>query len=161
VESEGKSHCNRRAITLVFILDGHEAAASAYITTAKFDSQVVEIVRSTPDTCRHHRPFPIANAAAFEQWPHVVLPMKNDDDKLVEINLVTNSFMPLFIPRVSGFLWRRARPLRRGGIYREQKRTAAKPLCDFLNLIERRCRSRKQQGCSRCCAAEKIQRTAF
>ena len=116
----------------IYFLDGHEAGASAYITTANSIAKFVADWFGQPKIHVAIIDLPDANAAPFESGNMLFVPMKNEDDKLVEINLVHELVHAAFTsprPWIHEGLAHFAE-----AIYREQKQDGREAAVDFLNL---------------------------
>jgi aminopeptidase N len=117
---------------VIYFLDGQEAGASTYTTAADPTAKFVGDWFGQPKVHVAIIDLPDANAAPFESGNMLFVPMKNEDDKLVEINLVHelvhaafNSPRPWIQEGVAHFT---------EAIYREQKQDGREAALDFLNL---------------------------
>ena len=116
----------------IYSLDGHEAGASEYTAAADPAAKFVGDWFGQPKTHVAVIDLPDANAAPFENGNILFVPMKNEDDKLGEINLVHELVHAAFAsprPWIHEGLAHFAEAM-----YREQKQDGREAALDFLNF---------------------------
>jgi aminopeptidase N len=116
----------------IYFLDGHEAGASAYSTAAEPTAKFVGAWFGQSKTFVAMVDLADANAAPFESGTLLFVPMKGEDAKLVEINLVHELVHAAFSstrPWIHEGLAHFAE-----AVYRKQKQDGREAALDFLNL---------------------------